>query len=94
MTGDGNENTGGLLYEAIYQDKEIESAPVVCTDPECGYSYVYLLDPETQSWDDVDDYMECGYAERDHDPCPAPAKVFKEEAGQSQEGDEQSPDGE
>jgi hypothetical protein len=84
-----------LLEKALYDGKAIETAPVACTDPECGYVYTWMLDPETESWDDVSDYIECGRKERDipgtsdpiapehphrvHDPCEAPAKVFKDE---------------
>jgi hypothetical protein len=94
-------STQDLFMEAMYEGKAIETAPVACTDPECGYVYRYLLDPETESWDDVPKYVECGRKERElpvtsdpyapehprtvHDPCPAPAKVFTDEAvlGQS-----------
>lgn len=85
-----------LLEKALYEGKAIEQAPVACTDLECGYVYTYLLDPETDSWNDVPEYVECGRIEREipgtsdpvapehprtvHDPCPAPAKVFTDDA--------------
>lgn len=84
-----------LLEKALYEGKAIETAPVACTDPECGHVSQWILDPETQSWDDVPDYTDCGRKEREipgetdpryggplliHDPCEAPAKVFKDEA--------------
>lgn len=84
------------VEKALYERKAIELAPIACTDLECGYVSRWILDPETQSWDDVPDYTECGRKEREipgtsdplapehprrvHDPCPAPAKVFKDEA--------------
>ena len=84
----------GLLEKALYEGEAIETAPVACTDPECGHVMTYLHDP-AESWDDVPDYIECGRKEREipgetdprfggplyvDDPCEAPAKVFKNEA--------------
>lgn len=81
-----------VLRSALYEGAVIETAPIACTDPECGYVYQYLLDAE-ESWDDVPEYVECGRKDREipgtsnpyapehprtvTDPCEAPAKVFK-----------------
>lgn len=84
-----------LLRSVVHDGKTVETAPVVCTDPDCGYVYDWWLDPETESWDDIPEYTECGRKEREipgtsspvapdkprlvDDPCEAPAKVFKDD---------------
>ena len=84
-----------LLHDMLYEGKAVETAPAACTDPECGWVMQYMLDPETESWDDAPDYVECGRGTREvegeidpryggpllvDDPCTRPAKVFKDEA--------------
>lgn len=90
------ESTKEFLKEVMYDGKEIVTFPVACTDPDCGHVMNYMLDPESESMDDVPEYVECGRKEREipgtsdpiapehprteHDPCTAPAKVFKDES--------------
>jgi hypothetical protein len=55
----------GILEKALYEGKAIELAPAACTDPDCGYVFQHMLDPETESWDEIPDYVECGRETRE-----------------------------
>ena len=67
-----------LLDAALFYGKPIEAAPVACSDPDCGWVSGYILDPETEEWDEVPEYVECGFNWSGTD-CSTRAKVFKSE---------------